>query len=232
MILKLLSLSRKQSPIFYKKEDISLQPQAHPFSNSFEKIWSFLTGTLAVFALILLFVTGLQPVGSIVSPLISPLRPLTDDDMKKGHEIFGFAPWWNKNKLSTTDFSVLTTFAYFGIPVDENGNLVEDDPGYSTFMSNDMTQIFRKAHAHGTKVVLTVTQMNNDTIDTFLQSEDARRNAVVQIVSKVKERGIDGVNIDYEYIGNPGVQKRNNFTQFVSELYSYVYTYFLLNAPR
>lgn len=134
------------------------------------------------------------------------------------HEVFGFAPFWTINKLDNVDFNVLTTFAYFGVPLDSDGNFVQDDPGYTTFVSEKATQVFQKAHENGTRVVLTITQMDNFAIENFLSSIQAQDNAINQAVYHVKERGIDGVNVDIEYSGNPGDNFRNEFSLFVKKM--------------
>lgn len=166
--------------------------------------------------MMLLFILLRQPVANIISPLTGRLSPLQQD--KKGYEVFGFAPHWTFDKLDNVNFDVLTTFAYFGIPVDSEGNLDTTDRGYEVFQSSHATDIFRKAHAHGTRVVLTITQMDNNTIETLMNNPEAQNRVINQTVSIVKERGIDGVNIDFEYLGNPGEAIRNQFSSFVARM--------------
>ena len=134
---------------------------------------------------------------------------------EKKYEVFGFAPYWSFKKLDNVDFNTLTTLAYFGVPVSKSGDLVKNDPGYTTFMSQKATEIFQKAHNHETKVVLTITQMNNKTIKQILDDEAAQHRTVQQTLSLVKARGIDGVNIDFEYTGDPGDDYMHKFTNFV-----------------
>src|SRR5689334_3641191 len=52
---------------------------------------------------------------------------------KKGYEVFGFAPYWTFDNLQNIDFNVLTTLAYFNIPVNADGSFNTLDPGYQTF---------------------------------------------------------------------------------------------------
>lgn len=160
-----------------------------------------------------------QNVLRIISPLASsliPLQPLTQS--KSAYEVFGFAPYWNLEKLDNVDFNVLTTFAYFGIEVDGYGNLVTEDPGFEGFYSDKATALFKKAHAHKTRVVLTLTQMQNSSILALMDDLDAQNNAIAQAVSQVKKRGIDGINIDFEYTGDPGGEYRDKFSTFVTNL--------------
>jgi spore germination protein len=191
-----------------------------------ELVWSFGTVSLSLLCLLFIFASGNgKALDQIISPIIAtlnPLRPLGEG--KKGNEVFGFAPYWTINKLDNVDFTTLTTFAYFGVEIGADGNLVKDDQGYETFHSSKATEIFRKAHDHGTRVVLTLTLMDNATIKEFLADPQARERAISQAIDEVKNRGIDGVNIDIEYSGNPGSQARDNFSVFVKDMTTAMHT--------
>lgn len=143
------------------------------------------------------------------------LTPLTEEKSAE-KEVFGFAPYWTFKKLDNVDFKVLTTFAYFGIDVNEDGSLEKSGPGYDTFMSQRATEIFQKAHDSNTRVVLTLTMMKNQPILTLLESEEAQERSINEAIELVKARGIDGINIDYEYLGNPGQDYRDRFSSYVA----------------
>lgn len=153
-----------------------------------------------------------------ISSFISPIPSWFLVNKKVTHEVFGFAPYWTIDKLDNVDFSTLTTLAYFGIPVNSDGTLDKYDGGYDVFKSQKATDLFNKAHRNGTKVVLTITQMDNYSIESLMDSPDAQEITIAQTVHEVKERGIDGVNVDIEYVGNPGDEYRRKFTKFVSDL--------------
>lgn len=209
-----MTLPRFRSPatrLFIKK----LDSQSPVFS---ERVWSYITLFLATFCLTIIFIFGTSQGQKLISPLISPLHPLTEKQVKAGHEVFGFAPWWKINDLDSVDFNVLTTFSYFGVPVNGDGTLDREDQGYSIFQSKKATEIFKKAHAQGTRVVLTLTQMDNDVLDTFLQNPEAQKTTIREAVAEVRNRGIDGINVDFEYVGDPGAEARNAFSNFVKSL--------------
>lgn len=172
---------------------------------------------LACLMLILAFYLH-QPV---ISPalFISPVpRARSMRTNSKQKEIFGFGPYWVFNdKMDSVDFSALTTFAYFDVPVLPDGELDRESPGFTTFKSDKATEIFNKAHQKGTRVVLTLTQMNNGTIEQFLDDNNAQDNAIIQAISEVKKRDIDGVNVDFEYMGDPGDDYRSKFTEFIKK---------------
>ncbi len=134
---------------------------------------------------------------------------------EKEYEVFGFAPYWTINKLDNVDFNVLTTLAYFGVPVNSDGSFDEDDIGYKTFHSKKATDLFNKAHSHGTRVVLTLTQMDNETIKEFLDDAEAQKKAIDGAIKLVKSRKIDGINIDFEYVGKIDKPYRAKFAKFV-----------------
>lgn len=160
--------------------------------------------------------SGINMVTSFASSHI--LSPLQLEKEKSTHEVFGFAPYWTFNKLDNVDFDVLTTFAYFGIDVFGDGNLDTFNTGYEVFQSDKATEIFKKAHRHGSRVVLTLTQMDNFEIETLLDNPEGQEMAIKEAVLLVKKRGIDGINVDFEYNGDPGQDYRNKFTSFVSTL--------------
>lgn len=156
---------------------------------------------------------------NIISPLAKgsdELSPLQGSKSQK--EVFGFAPYWTINKLDNVDFNVLTTLAYFGIPVKGDGNLDTSYQGYETFKSETATELFVKAHEHGTRVVLTITQMDNREIRALMDDPAAQARSIEQTVALVKNRGIDGVNIDIEYTGDPGQRYRDAFSVYVKNM--------------
>ena len=189
------------------------------FVNTYRERWGRMTSLLGALCLLLFIANGLElPVKQIVSPLHSgPLMPLNNPSDRQ-YEVFGFAPFWTLHKLDNVDFETLSTLAYFGVPVMGDGNLDTSDIGYSRFHSDRATELFIKAHEHGTRVVLTITQMKNENIEAILDSGEAQEIAISQTVEEVRKRGIDGVNVDFEYVGNPGYLYRQKFSAFVKNL--------------
>lgn len=125
-----------------------MQTIAHYIRKSEFVAYHWRTGSLLLMLLVVLFATGLfikQP-SQIISPILttlSPLQPLKES--KKGYEVFGFAPYWTINKLDNVDYKTLTTLAYFGMEIDENGDIIQDDPGYITFNGKKATEVFKKS---------------------------------------------------------------------------------------
>lgn len=169
--------------------------------------------------LIVLLVSSSMQLGSVVHVKTHTGPHLqTLSHGKDGHEVFGFAPYWTMDKMQGVDFNVLTTLAYFGVPVQADGTFATNDVGYQTFESDKATQLFTKAHSFGTRVVLTLTSMDNSTIESIMNDQAAQDRTVAQAVQIVKDRGIDGINVDFEYVGDPGQVYRDKFSSFINHL--------------
>lgn len=175
-----------------------------------------------------IFMIFMQPINThIISPIasiISPLHSLEDNQLKSySNEVFGFLPHWNFTQSDNIDFETLTTLAYFDIKVDPSGRIIKEDAGYNTFISDEATELFKKAHNHGTRVVLTLTLMDNEGLITFLDNPEAQDRVIKEAVSLVEKRGIDGINIDFEYDGDAGAENRAKFTTFATNLTNHMH---------
>jgi spore germination protein YaaH/flagellar hook assembly protein FlgD len=127
-------------------------------------------------------------------------------------EVFGFLPYWEIADSSTRlDWEKLSTVAYFGVGAAANGDLqrLNDDGtttvGWSGWTSSNLTAVIDAAHANGTRVVLTVqsfawTSSELGRQKALLGSPAARDNLARQIAAAVRDRGADGVNLDFEPI--------------------------------
>jgi spore germination protein YaaH len=117
-------------------------------------------------------------------------------------EIFGFAlassladptvgyPSWN--------FSLLTTVAFFGLHVNDDGTLASDQ-GWTEWNSADLTNLVSTAHSSGAKVVLTVVMQDFASGTPHMCAALAHYTTTVSaITAQVVAKGVDGVNMDYE----------------------------------
>ena len=125
-------------------------------------------------------------------------------------QVFGFLPYWQLTGAATSlNYGVLTTIAYFSVGADASGNLLKRTgggsltTGWGGWTSSALTSVINAAHAHGTRVVLTVsmfawTNTSAATQRALLSSPTARANLARQIAAAVRDRGADGVNLDAE----------------------------------
>jgi spore germination protein YaaH len=129
-----------------------------------------------------------------------------------GREVFGFLPYWELNVSSTTlDFAKLGTLAYFGVGASSTGTLQRTNAdgtptvGWSGWTSAKLTSVINEAHANGTRVVLTVQSFAWSTGGANVQkallgSSSARLNLARETAAAIRDRGVDGVNLDFEPI--------------------------------
>jgi spore germination protein YaaH/flagellar hook assembly protein FlgD len=125
-------------------------------------------------------------------------------------QVFGFLPYWEVSGASTKlNYDVLSTIAYFSVGATERGNLKKRDAdgtrttGWGGWTSSSMTSVINAAHRKGTRVVLTVsvfawTSSQARVQRALLGSSSARLNLAMQVVAAVRDRGADGVNLDFE----------------------------------
>lgn len=140
-------------------------------------------------------------------------------------EVFGFAlasslsdptvgyPSW--------DFSLVNTVAFFGLQISDGGAIVADS-GLAVWNSSQLTDLVTAAHAHGTKVVVTIIKQDfaAGTPD-MCSSLSHRATTVSRTVAEVVAKGVDGVNIDYEGLGltcSNGQSARAMMTDLVRQM--------------
>ena len=127
-------------------------------------------------------------------------------------EVFGFLPYWELTDPSTRlDWEKLSTVAYFGVGAAANGDLQKRNSdgsttvGWSGWTSSKMTAVMNAAHTSGARVVLTVQSFAWSSSGVtrqkaLLGSPANRANLARQIAAAVRDRGADGVNLDFEPI--------------------------------
>ncbi|MEI7744201.1 MAG: glycosyl hydrolase family 18 protein, partial [Chloroflexota bacterium] len=127
-------------------------------------------------------------------------------------QVFGFLPYWELSGASTKlNFDVRSTIAYFSVGADGNGNLRKKDAdgtsttGWGGWTSSSMTSVINAAHNRGTRVVLTISVFAWSTATASVQksilgSATARLNLARQAAAAVRDRGADGINLDFEPI--------------------------------
>ena len=127
-------------------------------------------------------------------------------------DVFGWLPYWELTDSSTRlDWQTLSTIAYFGVGAAGNGDLQRKNAdgsttvGWSGWTSSKMTSVINTAHANGTRVVLTIQSFAWSSTGVtrqkaLLGSPANRANLARQIAAAVRDRGADGVNLDFEPI--------------------------------
>jgi spore germination protein YaaH len=127
-------------------------------------------------------------------------------------EIFGFLPYWVIGDSTTTiDYRTLSTIAYFSVGCLQSGSLDKYNPdgssttGWAGWTSSKMTSIITAAHKANTRVVLTISCFAWSSAGAtrqarMLGSATARSRFAKAAAAAVRDRGADGINLDFEPI--------------------------------
>jgi hypothetical protein len=179
---------------------------------------------------------GAASVGPVASPSAaadssaapSPVPPAGDYDPAK----FGFAAKGLRGEvmafvttsqvddaLARLDFESTSTIAFFSLVAGRDGSITRDTR-WRTWNGAKVDRLIEKAHAAGTKVVISLARFSwsasqTKLSTTLLASSAARAKLATRVADEVVRRGVDGVNVDFEPI--PRGQKAN-FTDLVRRI--------------
>lgn len=151
--------------------------------------------------------------GEVLSPL-SLNRQKQNSDKKM--VTFGFLPTWMVGKTRNYGKEV-SHLIFLGVETEETGKLIWD------FQSNkidDKTFLRQKEETkrHGGKNILGIKLFKDEKLEKLLVNKNYRDNLVEEIKQVVKEKGFDGVNIDFEYQSNPTKILEEDFLVFLEEI--------------
>lgn len=166
-------------------------------------IWPVIVGVLVGMAFF--FWKNKDSSFNFLSPLgTSPLSFLSPSKHK---EVIGFLPYWNVKKLDSDsfDWSFFTQIIFFGLSIDESGNLVyrsegKKDLGALWLEGEGLKKILDKARTNKVKTLLVIKSFDNEVIDNIITESTTSAKAVENITAKVLEYNFDGVNLDFEYL--------------------------------
>src|SRR5438445_336658 len=121
-------------------------------------------------------------------------------------EVFGFALGSSLSDptigYSTWNFSLLTTVAYFGLHVQDDGTFAADS-SRTVWNSGQIGALVSSAHAHGARVILTIVLQDFGAGNPHMCSGLSHKSTTVaNTVAEVQAKGVDGVNVDYEGLNN------------------------------
>jgi len=122
-------------------------------------------------------------------------------------EVFGWHPYWMGTAYNNYDLSLLSEISYFSYEVDHNTGSYKEIYNWKT------TPLVEMAKAAGVHISLSVTLFDNHSA--ILTVPERQQTLIDSLVSLVKYRNADGVNIDFEMV--PG-GLRNQMTTFMIQL--------------
>ncbi len=129
-------------------------------------------------------------------------------EMPPDREVFGYLPYWTYSNYPYLNYGLLTTIAYFGVDIDEFGNIV----GYHNWPASGL---INEAHSQGVRVVLTVILFDATKLGLLLNDPVRRTRLVNNLVTEVQNANADGVSIDFERVPSSA---RQGLTDFMTEL--------------
>lgn len=142
---------------------------------------------------------------------------------KLDKHVLGFIPYWQLENASAIKPEYLSELNYFSLSVDYDGTIIkelngETEPGWNSWNKQETKDLMTKAKIMGAKTTITVSALQNDIIESVLDSPEAQQILITAIAKEVKERKLDGVNIDFEYIGEVDSNYVLAFTSFSQNL--------------
>ena len=162
-------------------------------------------------------------------PVAAPVQPAVVRTATSGpkREVFGFALASSLADPSfgytSWNFSALSTVAFFGLHINTDGTMSADSD-WSVWSSPTMTGLLTIAHAHGTKVVMTIVLQDfSPGTPTMCTGLANRATTVIMTVAQLNAKHVDGVNVDYEGLNGTcpnGQTAQAMMTDFVYRLRS------------
>lgn len=120
-------------------------------------------------------------------------------------EIIGFLPSWMIEKQIKIDFKKLTQIIYFGLGVNETGELMlfNNDKRslfeWTYFNSDYFTNLRRDASKNGVKILVSVKNFENEDIDNLISNQTSVNRLLKQLKSLIEQYNLNGINFDFEY---------------------------------
>ena len=138
---------------------------------------------------------------STVPPAPAP-PALADASPLRAHEVFGFAPYWTLSESGGFDVKQISTFAYFSVDVNANGTLNQSGPGWNGYESQALANLVTRAHGADDRVVLTVTDFDQNSLNQLTSSSSASATLATALIGAIEAKNLDGVNLDFEGQGS------------------------------
>lgn len=149
--------------------------------------------------------------------VINPLAP------KK--IVIGFLPYWLLNTAKSDYSNYVTTLAYFGLRVDQNGNIQkllspsQEEPGWYDLHSGKLDQFFSDALKNNVSLSLMVVSGDADSINGLISDPVLHaKNLVSDLNPLIDKYKFSDINLDIEYMQSASPTAQKKFTEFVTEV--------------
>lgn len=140
--------------------------------------------------------------------------------------VLGFFPYWMISQQEKVRIESVTSLALFGLDVDGWGNISirsadgKKNEGWAMWQDKKIDDLIMRARQKNIKLYLTFKSFNNGNIEALVASEKAQKQFIANAIELVKIKSLDGINIDFEYIGNASPKTRSGFTALIFNLSS------------
>ncbi len=118
------------------------------------------------------------------------------------HQLFGFAPYWTLASEQNYPIQDYTTISYFSLSVNSDGTIDQTSSGWTGYSSQALVNLIDTAHKNGVRVVLTVSCLEQTTLEALTSSGTAPQTLANQLLPLLKAKSFDGVNFDFEGQGS------------------------------
>jgi len=151
------------------------------------------------------------------------LEHLLHPHTKLDKHVMGFLPYWRVSDSKSIRPELLSEVNYFSISPDADGSIRkvsgnQTEPGWREFNSPEVGNLIAKTQIMGAEFTLTLVTHENTVIESILDNPNAQDKLITELVQEMKTRNIDGVNIDFEYLGDPDDKYKEAFTTFSEKL--------------
>lgn len=139
-------------------------------------------------------------------------------------EVVGFIPYWAIDSFDKLKVNQLTSANLFGIEPDGEGNIIitntqgQADRGWAMWNDARLSSFIYTLKKKQVRTNITIKMFSNYRMELMLSSPDAQKKLISNIMYMVSSKNLDGVNLDFEYVGSPPDNVRSGFTNFVSTL--------------
>jgi spore germination protein YaaH len=151
------------------------------------------------------------------------LEHLLKPQIQYKNYVIGFLPYWRLDQINSIQPNRLSELNYFSLSVDPDGHIAkiangQTDPGWNGWTKQATKDFITKSQIMGANVTVTIAAQDNQLIENILNSNSVQQNLISDIVQEVKKRKLNGVNIDFEYTGEPDDALQTEFTNFSKKL--------------
>ncbi len=163
---------------------------------------------------------AVEPVPANYTAPLEQTKKLTDSRK----QVIGFLPSWSVAQNAKVYPEYLDQIIYFGIGIDEKGNLMKvddkNDPlvEWSYLNSDYFKNLQQDSKKTSTKISVAIKNFDNTKIDTLISNESYTNNAVTQLKKLLVDYDLDGINIDFEYFSDVDFPTLQHYNRFLTTL--------------